>query len=247
MADEEVRVEEPREVEVPEPPREPEPVQPPRVDPEIASLKADLEQMKQNQLKNNELTEEKARKFDEVSRAITGKEAGFDKDKFFQNLADNPEETLNNFIADKTKTLQEELNSQKLRESDNRALANLRTRYSDFNEVIADASKYLTTEDIEATENMPNRSEIRFSLAKSRRDATLAGKKTDETNALNEAKKTLNQTSVTETPSTGATIPTGLSELQENLSKAKENFDLDRAADILANDLVHLSGQDIPD
>jgi hypothetical protein len=222
-------------------PKEPE--QPPRVDPEIANLRAELEQIKQEKIKNDEITEEKAKKFDEVSRAITGREPEFDKQKFFEELANDPMGTLDKFVSDKTKTLQEEIKNQKLKEADDRAFANLKTKFPDFNNVLADAGKYLTKEDIEATENLPNRTEIRFSLAKSRRDAMLSNKKTEETNALNEAKKISNQTSVTETPSTGAGIPTGQSEAQEKLSKAKENFDYNKAADILAEDLWHLSGQ----
>jgi hypothetical protein len=252
MAEEE-KVEEkteatPKEEVVPEIKKEPEaePIPPtaetPQVDPDVAAIREELNQVKQKQ----ELSEEKARKFDEVSQAITGKEPGFDKDKFFQDLADDPEKTLDKFVSSKTESLENEIKEQKLKDADTQAFNDLRSKYSDFNDVIKDASKYITKEDVEVTENLPNRTEIRFSLAKSRRDADMATRKSEETNAMNEAKKISNQTSVTETPSTGASIPSAESEVLERLAKAKENRDTEEVSKILANDLWFLSGQGRP-
>ena len=175
----------------------------PQADPDIVAIKEELNELKQK----TELSEEKARKFDQVSQAITGKEHGFDKVKFFEDLAEDPEGTLDEFISSKTKPLKEKLKEKELKEADNLAFTNLRTKHPDFDEVINSGGKYLYKEDIEATEDLPNRMEIRFALAKARRDAEMVTKKSEETNAMNKAKAENNKTSITERP-TGSAMET---------------------------------------
>jgi len=215
------------------------------VDPDIAAIRDELNELK----RNSGLDKEKARKFDEVNRAISGGDVKeFDKEKFFRDLAERPEETLDNFISEKMKPLHEKARERELTEADNRAFVNLRTKFpKEFNNIIKDSAKYLTKEDIEATNDLPDRTEIRFGLVKMRRDAQLGissdSKKEEEVNELNEAKKISNRNSITETPSGGAGVKDEGNELQQELGKAKKNFDDEKVADILKEDLWKLSGQ----
>ena len=241
---EETKVEEKKTEEpvVEEKKEEAEPVVEKQVDPDMEAIMADVDKLK----KDGQVYKEKADKYDSVAQAVTGQSPQNDEEKFIENMTkDGTKKSIEDLINKKTEGLEKQIADQKLKDADTQAFAKLRTQYPDIDGMIADASKYLTQEEINSTESMENRTEMRLALIASRRKVDVENKKTSEANAMNKAKEDSNKANVIETPTGGGDIPDAQTELQKELSEAKKNFDSDKVIEILANDLWEISKQRI--
>ncbi len=218
------------------------PVEPKQVDPDMEAIMADVDKLK----KDSQIDKEKANKYDAVEKAVTGQTPQNEEEKFVEEMAKKGTKTsIEDLINKKTEGLEKQISDQKLKDADTQAFVKLRSQYPDIEGMIADAPKYLTQKEIDDTENLENRTEMRLALIASRRKVDIENKKTSEATAMNKAKEDSNKANVIETPTGGGTVPDAQTELQKELSEAKKNFDSDKVIDILANDLWEISKQRI--
>ncbi len=220
-----------------EAPIEPEAKKP---DPDIEAMKADMDKIK----KEMPVIREKADKFDSVAQAVTGEKSPQDEEEKFREkmTIKGTKETIQELIDEETSDLKKQIADQKLNDADQQAFVKLRAQYPDFDGMLADANKYLTKEDYESTENMPNRAEIRFAIIASKRTTAIQNKKTSEADAMSKAKGVSNASNVVETPSAGGTPPDTETDLQKELAEAKKNHDHEKVAEILTHDMWNISG-----
>ncbi len=151
--------------------------------------------------------EETKSKLDAARKALLGEDdlSGEDKE-FYSKLANKPKEAVEDLIKKETEKLNKKFEEQQMLEKDKLAFSTLRGLYPDFEEVIKDAPLYLTKDEIEQTNGLSNRTEIRFNMIKARRELDLRGKKIKETGAINAAKEESNKTAKTEIPQAGGTM-----------------------------------------
>lgn len=211
---------------------------PPEPQFDVAAFEELKDQMAQ--LTQKAETSEKAnQKLEEIGKILSGKEGeSFNREKFLNDLAIDPEGTLGDFIskstANQTKELKNQLRQFKLKEEDSLALQRLKTEDPDYDFVMANIGKAIPEfkELYNSLEDNPERNDIIYYKAKAR--LARMGQITKETQETKnrEAKETINRTAKSEVPS-GGTVETKTmeDERRERIGKARENFDTDKVID----------------
>jgi len=197
-------------VEVKEPPE--------KIDP---SKFVDKEAMEEIQKQNAELAERVnklsgvTKKLDDVRTAITGEESKeFDPEKFFKEFAAEPEKTLDEYYDKRSKTELEPIKKKMeereladrerdIAEQDRAAFARLQTQDPGYLNVMKNVNTYIPEAELKELLKYKNRTEVIYSLVKSRMGAGEVAKKMEETEATKQAKDDANKTAVTEEPSGG--------------------------------------------
>lgn len=194
----------------------------------IDELKGKMEDIEKRSL-DYESRMEKAKK------AILGEDSSTkeEEDIFYKKLATMPKEAVEDLIKKNIEPIKQEFQKREILDKDKTAFMNLRASYPDFDEVMKDAPIYLSREDMEATESLPNRTEVRFNLIRGRREIGLRNKKMQETNSINKAKSEINKTAKTEVPAGGQVQETKTDNdaRRERIEKYKGEWDSDKVLD----------------
>jgi len=191
---------------------------PGKIDP---SKFVDKEAMAEIQRQNAELAERVnklsgvTKKLDDVRTAITGEESEkIDSEKFFKEFAEDPQKALDGYYDKRSKSELEpikkkieerELDDRKrdMAEQDRVAFARLQAQDPNYLNVMKNVGDYVGKEELAELLKYPNRTEVIYSLVKSRMGAGEVAKKMEEKQATNQAKDDANKTAVTEEPSGG--------------------------------------------
>lgn len=179
------------------------------------------------------------------------------EDEFLTELYKDPKNAIKRLISQETEPLKNEVKRTtednlkiNLRENDKVLFENLKHTHLDYDEVMADSSKYVDQEDFDSISNTPKRAEILFSLIKSRREAALSRAKTKEKEAGQAAKEIVNKGAITSIPSNVNQVPNNMAQnndeisdfakdSREKIKKDRENFNSKDIADVLTNDIWH--------
>ena len=208
MADEEKEVEEEVKEEVRE--AKEEPIQKEDIEEKPQFDSSAIEELKAKMAEFEEGSKQDKIKLDSVKKVLLGEDLSADEEKkFYDKLATKPKEALEELIKKNIEPINKKFKEQEIASKDAASFNYLRSIYSDFDDVIKEAGKYLSKEDIEQTDNLPNRTEIRFNLIRGRRELDLKGRKMQETTAMNKAKEEINKTAKTEAPKGGGTMEEG--------------------------------------
>lgn len=191
---------------------------PEKIDP---SKFVDKEAMAEIQRQNVELAERVnklsgvTKKLDDVRTAITGEESEkIDPEKFFRDFAEDPQKILDNYYEKRSKVELEpikkkmeekELADKKrdMTERDRAAFGRLQAQDPNYLNIMKNVGDYVGKEELTELLKYPNRTEVIYSLVKSRMGAGEVAKKMEETEATKQAKDDANKTAVTEEPSGG--------------------------------------------
>lgn len=168
-----------------------------------------IEEIREKMAEFEKKSEEDKSKLEKAKKALLGEDESTKEDEeFYKKLATMPKEAVEDLIKKNIEPINKKFQEQAILERDRITFTNLRNMYPDFDEVIRDASSYLTKEEIGETEGLSNRTEIRFNLIRGRREMDLRNKKTKEVNVMNKAKEEINKTAITEVPRGGGTMET---------------------------------------
>lgn len=212
----------------------------PQVDMEaIKTLKDEVEHLKQFAATSAEAN----KKLQDVANVIAGKqEKGFDRNKFLNEFAYNPEETLEKFYKERSsKELEEikkEIKQRRVADEDKQVFARLQNEDPDYSKVISNMGKVMNREEFDqiykSLADNPLRTEIIYSTIKDRLARRNLIKKNVETATNKKAREATLQTAKSEIPS-GGTVEnkSSFDEERERITKARENFDSDAVLDMV--------------
>ncbi len=211
MVDENVNVEEPKV----ETQATPEPVAQtdsrPDMDYEaVNAIKQELSGYRSQIEKQNE----KLKELDRIKKAITGEDlttgmSEKEKERFFQDLAENPTETIKRITketaGETSRNEIEELKAwkrqQELSQANASIMSNLRSRDGDFDKVFSNMGNYLSAEEIEHYQQQADGFETAYAKAKMRMEIDNKNKQAQNQAATATAKGIANQTANSEIPS----------------------------------------------
>jgi len=214
---------------------------PEKIDP---SKFVDKEAMAEIQRQNAELAEKVntlsgvTKKLEDVKTAITGQESEkLDSEKFFKDFAEDPQKALDGYYDRRSKKelepikkkLEESAISEKNRamaEQDRIAFGKLQAHDPNYLDVMKNVNTYIGKEELTDLLKYPNRTEVIYSIAKSRMAVGEAGRKMEETQATKQAKDDANKTAVSEAPAGGKIEQeTDKQRRRKNINEAIENGD----------------------
>lgn len=237
---EEQRTEEAQQAVQPERQQAPPPVpEVPQIDySAIENLQGEVAQLRQDAQTSKKASE----KLESIGKILSGEQGkSFDKEKFFNDLANDPEKTLEDFYSQRSKSETEELKSEltkiKLEREDSQALDRLKTEDPDFDNVMAHWGNVMTEDEFKklysGMADNPDRNDIIYYKVKARINKQNLSKKDIETKANKEAKDNINKTAKSEIPSSGGNIETKTVEddRRDRINKARDNFDVDKVLD----------------
>lgn len=166
-----------------------------------------IEELKSKMAEFEEGSKQDKIKLDNVKKVLLGEDLSADEERiFYEKLATKPKEALEDLIKKSVEPINKKFKEQEIAGKDTASFNFLRSIYPDFDDVIKDAEKYLSKEDIVGTDSLPNRTEIRFNLIRGRRELDLRGRKMQEVSAMNKAKEEINKTAKTEVPKGGGAM-----------------------------------------
>jgi len=232
MADEEKVVEEKVKEEIKE--TKEEPIKKEEIEEKPQFDSSAIEELKSKMAEFEEGSKQDKIKLDNVKKVLLGEDLSADEEKkFYDKLASKPKEALEELIKKNIEPINKKIKEQEIAGKDTASFNYLKSIYPDFDDVIKEAGKYLSKEDIEETDNLKNRTEIRFNLIRGRRELDLRGRKMQETSAMNKAKEEINKTAKTEVPAGGGKIETKTTEdaRRERIKKYSGEWDSDKVLD----------------
>ena len=212
----------------------------------MSEIQKQIDEMK---IQNKQIAQ-KAQQYDKITEAVTGQPDRVKTDeKFFRDFADNPEETLANFLkthTDKEVTeLKEKMEKKEVSDANAMSVQYFMQNDPDYEEVTDFMQKNIPREDFEKYMNKKDGFDVLYSRAKTRMNIMNIDKKAKEGKATVDAKNIDNKKSVSEVPSGGGELPGEGNKKLRDLLKAKEDFDSEKVEQILADDIWHIGGQNI--
>ena len=203
----------------------------PTVDMEaVNAIKAELSGYKEKMEQQNE----KLKELDRIKKAIVGEDLtnGMnekEKERFFQDLAENPTETIkritretaseasNNELAE----IRQWKKQQELAQANMSVMSSIRAADPDFDNVFNNMGKYLSAEEIEKYQNQTDGFEIAYAKAKMKMEIDNRNKAQQTQTATNTAKNIANQTANSEVPnSSGRTNEPSIDDIDRNIDTA---------------------------
>lgn len=157
---------------------------------------------------------EKLKELDRIKKAIVGEElttgmSEKEKERFFQDLAENPTETIKRITKETAGEARnseiEELKAwkrqQELSQANASIMSNLKASDSDFDKVFSNMGNYLTAEEISHYQQQADGFETAYAKARMRMEIDNKNKQAQTQTATNTAKSIANQTANSEIPS----------------------------------------------
>jgi len=174
---------------------------------------------------------EKLKELDRIKKAIVGDDltTGMnekEKERFFQDLAENPTETIKRVQRESVSSELQEIRNWQKQQDLNRANTQTRAYLSqsdpDFTNVENNMAKYLRPEEFEMYKDSPDGYEILYSKAKTRMEIENKQKAQQTQTATNTAKNIANQTANSEIPvSSGGREEVVVDDLDRNIQTAR--------------------------
>jgi hypothetical protein len=200
------------------------------------SMRSELEALKREKGEDREV-------INKIKSAFSNNEDEFNDEKFVQEFVNNPTKALDKYLQTKTKgereeleQLKKDLKQTKLLNEDSRQLSEIKASDSDYGMVMANVGRVINEQEFadlhERLADNPNRNEIIYNTIKARVMKLEDVKKQATENATNKAKEEINNKARTLQPISGTfETRTPDDERRERISKAKENWDVDKVLD----------------